>query len=205
MIYVEVEQDSLAYVRERLGSKADKAPIAVRNAANDTAVWARKQLLAEAQSRYTVKSTGFNKAAQLKRATLSTLTALIRVKGSTLTLPRFKTTAPQSGVKAQVLTGEALKTLLYGGKIKAFKAKVATGNKNVNGTATKADKTTNMIMQRRGSKRLPVKVLHGPSVPKMIEKVYSGGRVTDEGLKRKIDEMFQTKLNYQIERILSQE
>lgn len=205
MIYVEVEQDSLAYVRERLGSKADKAPIAVRNAANDTAVWARVRLLREAQSRYTVKSTGFKRSADIKRATLSTLTSEIRVKGKTLRIVNFKTTAPKSGVKAQVLTGEALKMLLYGGKIKAFRTKVATGYKNVNGTATKADKKTDMVLQRQSSKRLPVKAIHGPSVPKMIEKVYSGGRVTDEGLKRKIDEMFQTKLNYQIERILSQE
>ena len=226
MIYVEVEQDSLSRVQKALGSKADQAPIAVRNAANDTAAWARKQLLSEAQSRYTVKSGGFNKAAQIKKASLSNLTALIRVKGATLTLPRFRTTAPKTGVKAAVLSGESLRTLIYGGN-KAFRAKNATGklaatdkygNMEDRKDAVKAYSsvsklsllkgdndsvsTANMIMQRRGSARYPVKVLHGPSAPKMIEMVYKGGRITDEGLRVKIEAMYESKLNHEVERIL---
>lgn len=231
MIYVEVEQDSLAYVRERLGSKADKAPIAVRNAANDTAVWARKQLLAEAQSRYTVKSAGFNSHTKIRRATLSTLTAIIDAKSRTLTMPRFRTTASKrAGVKVEILSGTGLKQLISektGNK--AFRSVAATGDVNVKGrkmekrkdaqhayssvsklsilkSKTSGDvKTANLIFQRKTAKRYPIKGFYGSSIPKMIEKVYSGGRITDEGLRQRINEKYQEKLNYQIERILSQE
>lgn len=231
MIYVEVEQDSLAYVRERLGSKADKAPIAVRNAANDTAVWARKQLLAEAQSRYTVKAAGFNKHTKIRRATLSTLTAIIDAKSRTLTMPRFHTTASKrSGVKVEILSGTGLKQLISettGNK--AFLSSAATGDVNVKGrlmqerkdaqrayssvsklsilkSKTSGDvKTANLILQRETKDRYPIKGFYGSSVPKMIEMVYSRGRITDEGLRLRINDKYQEKLNYQIERILSQE
>ena len=41
---------------------------------------------------------------------------------------------------------------------------------------------------------------HGPSVAKMIEKVYSGGQVTDEGLKAEIARLYQENLQKQIDK-----
>lgn len=190
MIHIEVEQDSLRYVQKRLGRNSAQAPFAICNAANQTATWARRELLAKAQERYTVKVGGFNKNTTIKRASPSTLTAIIRVKGRTLKLNRFRSTAPKKGAaKAAVLAGSGLQELLYGGSIKAFKSKVTTGK-------TKS----NAIMQRRGGSRLPVKVLHGPSVPKMVEMVYTGK--SEAGLKVKIEAMYQAKLNEQIRRVL---
>lgn len=189
MIHIEVEQDSLRYVQKRLGRNSAQAPFAICNAANQTATWARRELLAKAQERYTVKVGGFNKNTTIKRASPSTLTAIIRVKGATLMLPRFRTSAPKSGAKAAVLAGSGLQTLLYGGSIKAFKANVKAGKSSAGA-----------IMQRRGPSRLPVKVLHGPSVPKMVEMVYTGK--SEAGLKVKIEAMYQAKLNEQIRRVL---
>lgn len=189
MIHIEVEQDSLRYVQKRLGRNSAQAPFAICNAANQTATWARRELLAKAQERYTVKVGGFNKNTTIKRASPSTLTAIIRVKGATLMLPRFRTSAPKSGAKAAVLAGSGLQTLLYGGSIKAFKASVKAGKSSAGA-----------IMQRRGPSRLPVKVLHGPSVPKMVEMVYTGK--SEAGLKVKIEAMYQAKLNEQIRRVL---
>ena len=189
MIHIEVEQDSLRYVQKRLGRNSAQAPFAICNAANQTATWARRELLAKAQERYTVKVGGFNKNTTIKRASPSTLTAIIRVKGATLMLPRFRTSVPKSGAKAAVLAGSGLQTLLYGGSIKAFKASVKAGKSSAGA-----------IMQRRGPSRLPVKVLHGPSVPKMVEMVYTGK--SEEGLKVKIEAMYQAKLNEQIRRVL---
>lgn len=189
MIYIEVEQDSLRYAQQRLGKNSAQAPFAICNAANQTATWARRELLAAAQKRYTVSSGGFNKNATIKRASPSTLTAIIRVKGATLMLPRFKTSAPKSGAKAAVLAGSGLQTLIYGGNIKAFKGSVTAGKSSAGA-----------IMQRRGPSRLPVKVLHGPSVPKMVEMVYTGKSET--GLKMKIEAMYQAKLDAQIRKVL---
>lgn len=189
MIYIKVEEDSLRYVQQRLGKNAAQAPFAICNAANQTATWARRELLSAAQARYTVSSGGFNKNATIKRASPATLTAIIRVKGATLMLTRFKTSAPKSGAKAAVLAGSGLQTLLYGGSIKAFKGSVAAGKKS-----------TGAIMQRRGPSRYPVKVLHGPSVPKMVEMVYTGKG--EAGLKMKIEAMYHAKLDAQIKKVL---
>ena len=41
---------------------------------------------------------------------------------------------------------------------------------------------------------------HGPSVAKMIEKVYSGGQVTDAGLKAEIARLYQENLQKQIDK-----
>ena len=97
-------------------------------------------------------------------------------------------------------SGGGLKELVNSAGNKAFKAKVATGSKNVKGTADKKDKTTGMILQRVGKARYPMRSFHGPSVAKMIEKVYSGGQVTDEGLKAEIARLYQENLQKQIDK-----
>lgn len=215
MITVEVSHSDLEYVQKKLKGASDKAPMVIRNAANDTAVKARKMLAQHAQERYTVNSGGFNNHAKLHRATLSHLTAEIRVNGSPLTLARYHTTAPKGGVKTEVLKGSGLKALVNSAGNKAFKTKVATGNANVQAgkrrkktgakatDLAKSQKTANMILQRVGKSRYPLRSFHGPSVPKMIEKVYQGGKITDAGLKDKIEQIYQENLQKQIDQVMN--
>ena len=200
MITVQANPKDLDRILRKLQGLGKEAPKAIRTAVNDTAVSARKLLAQQAQQQYTVKSGGFNKHAKIKKATLSKLAATISVHGKPLTQPRYHTTAPKSGVKTEVLKGGGLKELVNSAGNKAFKAKVATGSKNVKGTADKQDKTTAMILQRVGKARYPMRSFHGPSVAKMIEKVYSGGQVTDEGLKAEIARLYQENLQKQIDK-----
>lgn len=215
MITVEVSHSDLEYVQKKLKGASDKAPMVIRNSANDTAVKARKMLAQHAQERYTVKSGGFNNHAKLHRATLSHLTAEIRVNGTPLSQPRYHTTTPRGGAKTEVLKGSGLKALVNSAGNKAFKTKVATGNANVQAGKRRkkagakatdlasSQKTADMILQRVGKSRYPLRSFHGPSVPKMIEKVYQGGKITDAGLKEKIEQIYQENLQKQIDRVMN--
>lgn len=200
MITIQADPKDLERILRKLNGLGREGQIAIRTAVNDTAVSARKLLAKQAQQQYTVKSGGFNKHAKIKKATLSKLTATISVQGKPLTQPRYHTTAPKSGVKTEVIKGGGLKELVNSAGNKAFKSKVATGSKNVKGTADAKDKTTAMILQRVGEARYPLRSFHGPSVAKMIEKVYSGGQVTDEGLKAEIARLYQENLQKQIDK-----
>ena len=203
MITVQANPKDLERILRKLQGLGKEAPKAIRTAVNDTAVSARKLLAQQAQQQYTVKIGGFNKHAKIKKATLSKLAATISVHGAPMTQPRYHTTAPKSGVKTEVIKGAGLKELVNSAGNKAFKAKVATGDKNVKGTADKKDKTTTIILQRTGKARTGYGALHsahGPSVAKMIEKVYSGGQVTDAGLKAEIARLYQENLQKQIDK-----
>lgn len=194
MITYEWNHNDLAYVEKKLGSMKGEARKALRDAVNKTAVSARTRLLQVAQERYTVKATGFKSRVDINpKATLASPTAMLKVKGRTLTMPRYRTTHPKSGVKAEILSGTGLKTVVGPRDIKAFVAKVASGKT-----------TTTQVLQRTGKSRYPLKVLRSPSVPKQLETVYDGRKITSTPLKKEIEQLYRKNLNQQIERILNQ-
>lgn len=186
MITVQADPKDLERILNKLQGLGDEAKKAVRTAINDTATSARKLLAQQAQQQYTVKSGGFNKHAKIKKATLAKLTATISVQGRPLTQTRFHSTAPKTGVKTEVLKGDGLKQLVNSAGNKAFKATGANAN--------------NLILQRRGEARNDLRSFHGPSVAKMIEKVYSGGQVTDAALKDEIAKLYQENLQKQVDK-----
>lgn len=192
-IQFEWDHDDLAYVERRLGSMKGEARRALRDAVNNTAVSARKRLLQAAQERYTVKAGGFNSRAEIERATLASATATIKIKGRTLTMPRYRVTRPKSGVKAEILAGSGLKTVVGSKGIKAFVAGVASGKS-----------TTSQVLQREGPDRYPLKVLRSPSVPKQLEMVYDGKTITSTPLKEEIERLYHQNVEKQIERFLNQ-
>ncbi len=152
MIRVEVDQADLRRVQKKLGDMKQKAPMVISRAINKTATTARVKLANKAQQAYTVKTTNFKKDMQIRKASYGNLEAIIRSEGKPLSLVSFKTTAPQSGAKAQVLKSGSLKKLIKG-NTKAFK-----GTGKLNG----------QIYQREGQARKPLKKLSSNSVPVMI-------------------------------------
>ena len=206
MITVEVNHDDLAYVQSKLGALREQAPKVLRDAVNKTARNARMRLAAKARERYTVKNVGFNNHVKIRRATQSKLYAELKVNGRTLTQPRFHTTrnTKRRGAKTEVIRGHGLKELVNREGNKAFFAKVATGHKNVNHTASAQDKTTNMVLQRTGDDHYPMRSFHGSSVPKMLEKVYDGRSITDPGLKKEIEAMYRRNVQDAIGKALQQ-
>ena len=93
MIRVEVDQESLRYVQNRLGLMQRKAPQVISAALNDTARSARVTLATKARETYTVKSANFKGEMKIRRATYSRLTAEIKSQGKPLKLASFRTSA----------------------------------------------------------------------------------------------------------------
>ena len=153
MITYEVDLFTLSQVQKKLGNMQKKAPVVISRALNKTAVSARVRLANRAQQAYTVKTGGFKKDMDIKKANSGNLVAEIRSEGKPLKIVKFKYSGSKSsGAKADI-TRSGLKALIKG-NIKAF---VATMNSGHNG-----------IFQREGQARLPIKELYSNSVPKMI-------------------------------------
>lgn len=191
MITYEFDPNTLARVERKLGSLKSEAPKALKNAINQTAKAARKDLAEEAQKTYVVKSGRFNKAMTIKNATQGNLEATIKATGAPMELKDFKVSpaTAQTGskrpsiTKAKVLASGSLKGLEKGG-IKAFVTKFGSGHASV--------------AQRRGSSRLPLKVLFSNSIPKMIgneKRVYGIVEPT-------IQENLQANIDKQVRKIL---
>ena len=66
MIEINYDENMLAQVERKLGQMKSEAPKALKNAINQTAKQARKDLAIEAQKTYTVKTGRFNKAMKIK-------------------------------------------------------------------------------------------------------------------------------------------
>lgn len=149
MITVKVDEASRAYVERRLGNMQHKAPVVISRALNKTATSARVRLAQRAQSAYTVKTTGFKKDMQIKKASAGNLEAIIRSEGQPLSINRFKHTAPKKSAAKADITKGGLKALIKG-NIGAFRG------------------PGSQVFQREGRSRLPIKKLFSNSVPVMI-------------------------------------
>lgn len=191
MITFEYDGDTLAKVEKKLGSLKSEAPKALKNAINQTAKQARKELAQEAQKTYVVKSGRFNKAMTIKNATAGSLEAVIKAKGAPMELKDFKVSpatartgaAQPSITKAKVLAASGMKGLQKG-DIKAFVSKFASGHASV--------------AQRRGRERLPLKVLYSNSIPKMLGNEKRVFKV----VKPNINKHLQENIDKQVRKIL---
>ena len=90
MIQIEYDRNMLAKIERRLGRMKSEAPKVLKNAINQTAKQARKDLAAEAQKTYVVKSGRFNKAMKIKNATAGSLEATIKATGAPMELKDYK-------------------------------------------------------------------------------------------------------------------
>lgn len=161
MIEFEYDENTLRKIEKQLGSMKSDAPKALRNALNTTAQKARRNLAAEAQKTYVVKTGRFTRAMTIKRATTGNLEAIIKATGAPMELKDFKvspasvrtgSSAP-SIVKAKVLSSSSLKGLQKG-SLKAFVARYSSGHV--------------AVAQRISKARLPIKSLYSNSIPVMI-------------------------------------
>ena len=74
----------LAEIEKKLGDMRNEAPKVLKNAINQTAKQARKELATEAQKKYVVKSGRFNKAMKIKKATARNFAAIIKTTGKAM-------------------------------------------------------------------------------------------------------------------------
>lgn len=171
MIEVKYDRDMLRKVEKKLGKMKSEAPKVLKNALNQTAKQARKDLATEAQKTYTIKNGGFNRAMKLKPASSGNLEAVITAKGAPLPLKNFRFSKAGGQVRVQVLKSGGLKPLIKG-NIKAFVNNIARkGQKRKKDTKkgkAGTDVKHNAIAQRLTEKRLGIKEKYSNSVPVMI-------------------------------------
>lgn len=157
----EFDEDLLHTIEDALGSMKSESRRVLKNAVNDTARDAKKDLAKKAQETYAVKQGRFTKAMKTQNATLSDPTATINVTGEQMELKDFKVspatykTGPDKPdiLKAKVLLSSSLKGLIKSNN-KAFLVKFRSGHVSV--------------AQRYYKSRLPIKKLLSNSIPTMI-------------------------------------
>ena len=140
----------MAKIERKLGRMRSEAPKVLKNAINQTARQAKNDLKDQVRKQYTVKTGKISQAMRIQRATNSKLDATIFVKGRVLNITNYKTSAPKKGAKAQVKKNGGLKQIIGPKEITAFKGK------------------NDLIWQRRGKERYPIKPLKSISIPKAV-------------------------------------
>lgn len=150
MIEISYDHNMLERVEKKLGKMKSEAPKALKNAINQTARQARIELKNQVRKQYTVKAGKVSQAMRIQRATNARLDATIFVKGKTLNITNYKTTAPKKGAKAQIVKDGGLKQIVGPKGITAFKG------------------INDLLWQRRGKERYPIKPLKSLSIPKAV-------------------------------------
>lgn len=178
----EFDKKDIAFVLKKLRGAEEKAPRVFRNAINRTAADAKRKLADGAQGAYTVKRRDFNSHMPIRKAEVGRLSAEITAQGEMLSVTDYKTTAPPSGAKADIVKTGLKQIHRYGNKAFLMRGKSKKGNKPF------------LLAIRVGKTRLPVQVLHANSLPKMLEKVYLG----DRGIWGAMDPIIQKKLHDEI-------
>lgn len=175
MITYEIDKISLDNIEKQCFNMPNKMPDILRKSVNEAANKTKKRLVIEAQKRYMIKTSRFNKATKIKRASTSTLQAIIKANGSVLELRDYKVTPNRyangknrpSVFKGQVVKSGSPKSLEVGG-VKAFITKFKSGHIAV------VQRVAGKRMKSNPSKEFLKKLL-SPSVPTMLgseKKVY---------------------------------
>ena len=185
-MYIEVDQADLRRITRALHN-AEKAPQKLKNAINRTATQAKKMIMAGRSAGYTVKAGRFNQDVKLYRASAARLDATIKAHGKPPTIKNFKTSAPKSGGKADIVKS-GLKQIAPRGGGKAF---IGPGGK-----------IAGLMVKRESNARDSITVLHGPSVPKMVEKIYKGERGGQGDMENKIRERLHKEIMAEVAKLI---
>ena len=169
-------------VQERLGSFSKKAPNVLASSINRTVTNISSNVTKEVRKDYNVKAGEIKATLSKTKASRSSLSGIVKSRGELIPLDRFKV-SPRS---VQPKRKKPIKIAVKKGSMKdAIGAFVA----EINGTK---------VFKRETKKRLPIKRLFGPSIPQMI-----GNQTRIENINREGYEMFNRRLDHEINRILS--
>lgn len=184
---IRIEIDT-KHVLGKLKCMEIKVPKVFRNAINRTATQTMKMIKQGRSQGYTVKPSRFNEDLEkIQRATTEHLDATIKAKGKPLTFSgSFKTSMPKTGGKVDI-TKSGLKPLVSSTGGAAF--------------IPSAGKAMGLMTQRHDSERFPVKVLHGPSVPKMVKQMYEG-KLSNEAFEPLIKKTLHEEIKKEIAKLI---
>lgn len=203
LLVIEYDGALVDAVGTALGDLKSQRFKVLKNAVNATAKQAQAALVDKAQAEYAAKKGPLKRAATIKKGTDSKPEATITVKGATLELREFKTSAPKSGAKAKILNSSTLKLIQSqkGSKAKAFLATFESGHTAI------VQRQDGETYRREGAKRQAkygrhidmtrLKKLLSISFPKMV-----GGSAVLGELEPDIYETLLANVIREIERVM---
>lgn len=203
LLVIEYDGALVDAVGTALGDLKSQRFKVLKNAVNATAKQAQAALVDKAQAEYAAKKGPLKRAATIKKGTDSKPEATITVKGATLELREFKTSAPKSGAKAKILNSSTLKLIQSqkGSKAKAFLATFESGHTAI------VQRQDGETYRRYGAKRQAkygrhidmtrVKKLLSISFPKMV-----GGSAVLGALAPDIYDTLLENVNKEIRRVM---
>lgn len=174
LLVIEYDGALVDAVGHALGDLKSQRFKVLKNAVNATAKQAQKDLVERAQAEYTAKKGPLKRATTIKKGTDSKPEATITVKGATLELREFKTSAPKSGARAKILNSSALKLIQSqkGSKAKAFLATFESGHTAIvqrqDGETYRRDGAKRQAKYGRHIDMTRLKKLLSISFPKMV-------------------------------------
>lgn len=174
LLVIEYDGALVDAVGAALGDLKSQRFKALKNAVNATAKQAQAALVDKAQAEYAAKKGLLKRAATIKKGTDSKPEATITVKGATLELREFKTSAPKSGAKAKILNSSTLKLIQSqkGSKAKAFLATFESGHSAIvqrqDGETYRRDGAKRQAKYGRHIDMTRIKKLLSISFPKMV-------------------------------------
>ncbi len=174
LLVIEYDGALVDAVGAALGDLKSQRFKALKNAVNATAKQAQAALVDKAQAEYAAKKGPLKRAATIKKGTDSKPEATITVKGATLELREFKTSAPKSGAKAKILNSSTLKLIQSqkGSKAKAFLATFESGHSAIvqrqDGETYRRDGAKRQAKYGRHIDMTRIKKLLSISFPKMV-------------------------------------
>ena len=184
---IQIDKADMDKVMSKLRSAGKNTPKHLKNAINRTVSQAVKQIKDGRKNAYTIKARRFNDAITVQKATPNHLDATIRSAQRPPTLINFKHSMPKSGGKADI-TKTGLKSLRTGSGGAAF--------------IPKGGQLSGFMVQRKGRERYPLRMLYGPSVPKMIEKIWEGVRGGQGNLQESVHERLHEEILAEIAKMI---
>ena len=203
LLVIEYDGALVDAVGHALGDLKSQRFKVLKNAVNATAKQAQAALVDKAQAEYAAKKGPLKRAATIKKGTDSKPEATITVKGATLELREFKTSAPKSGAKAKILNSSTLKLIQSqkGGRAKAFLATFESGHTAIvqrqEGQEYIRDKAKRQAKYGPGIDVTRIKKLLSISFPKMV-----GGSAVLGELAPSIYDTLLENVNKEIRRVM---
>ena len=190
---ITIDKADMRMLESKLRNMEKDTPRHLRNAINRTVTQAVRQIKSGRKNSYTIGARRFNSAITVQKATASHLDASIKSAERPPTVRNFKTSeTKRSGVKVDIdKTG--LKVLEKKG---AYSKAFIPGGGKLSGIVTQ--RRINHTGKKGGHFRVP----YGPSVPKMIEKIWEGERGGQGNLQKTVQERLHKEIQAEIAKII---
>lgn len=183
MVEVTVDKRAIKKAEKALKNIPNGSKGAVANATNRAIAKGRTTISKEITSEFTIKAKDVKATLSLQKATVSRLGGLVKSAAPVTTLIRFKTTPKTVTKKRPAALKVAVKKGGYKTLPGAFIAQTKSGHIGV--------------FERSKESRLPIKQMMGPSIPYMAK-----GRKVSDTVQKDITNMFYTRLDHEVNRLL---